>query len=482
MSSLSKFVSRPTKSFSSKLSEDRISELSELLAPFTPSIEDEVEFLSITPARSSPASSPPRDSASSSKEKRNALEDMMEKARRKGKYLPGERKDAFAEMMRSSQGSSSKYKAVPPKEKETSKLSKTIEVDDDDDFDDSFLDNLSNNDLDVIEKRAKISATSGQSLNKPRPSSSTLSNARAAVPAHKLNINVVPRPVSKPSGGSAMSKLMRETRRDWSRPNVGGVTPMVPTASSVGTGLGAYQPKPAVVARPDSDTSDDDSDSDDGGGGMSQLITTKKAVIQYQPETVRPKLRYTDDAVHLEMRKRQLEKERHARRQKRLKPDLGPLFRFVLSWDPTSTDPQPPHPDKIKLQFGEAVPIPAAFTHADQYDRVMLPLFLQELWAQSLNDKGADQDIAVEVTSRSYEDDWIDVELAVIGPWPDRVFLNETDIVMLSQPGNPKKVFARIQGVKKTFKQANIKVRIAGSMDVSTLLGKMKWLLRKHIS
>ena len=170
------------------------------------------------------------------------------------------------------------------------------------------------------------------------------------------------------------------------------------------------------------------------------------------------------------------------RRQKRLKPDLGPLFRFVLSWDPASTDPQPPHPERVKMQLGQAQPIPVSFGNAEQYDRVMLPLFLQELWAQSLNDKQMEQDIAAEVTSRAYEDDWIDVELAVVGSWPERTFLNESDVVILSQPGNPKKVFARIQGVKKTFKQANIKVRIAGAMDAPTLVSKNKWLVRKHLS
>jgi senataxin len=303
------------------------------------------------------------------------------------------------------------------------------------------------------------------------------------VPTSKLNINVVPRPAQKKGLTTSLAQMKRGMRRDFGdRQKIGGITPSIPAASSVGSGLGAYQPpKTVAVQRPDSDTSED-SDSDDGGG-MSQLINKSKIPIQViQAEPIRPKLRYTDDAVHSEMRRRQLEKERHARRQKRLKPDLGPLFRFVLSWDPTSTDAQPPHPDRVKIQLGDAQPIPAAFGQADRYDRVMLPLFLQELWAQSLNDKALEQDIAVEVTSRSYEDDWIDVELAVVGPWPDRLYLNETDVVILSQPGNPKKIFARIQGVKKTFKQANIKVRIVGAMDVPSLIGKNKWLVRKHLS
>lgn len=457
MTELDKYCRQTTKSYTSKLTDDRISELSELLAPLRLEPEDEVEFVAESPVPSS--SGKPAEKT----QKTDALEVMMNRAKDKAAAKAVPRKDAFAMLM----GKPSKTIPKPTPQ------SRSVSDDDDD-----FLAGLSANDLDVLEKRAQIAAKTGKTMagkigssSKARP---ILSAARAAVTTPKLNINVVPRP--KPSKPSAMTGLMRQLHNDHrhemrSRPPLGGVVPKLPTASSAGTGLGAYVPPSTRRPVEESDTSDS-SDSDDGGGGLSQLVKKMKSPKRFEMPVVR-KVQRMDarfDMMSAARRKEEAERAQKARMKARLHPDPNPLFREVLAWTP-STQPT----------FAKADYIPTVFPNADRYDNVMLPLFLRELWAQSENQKEEFPPVAVEVTTRAYEADWIEIQLSIVGKWPEKMYLNDSDIVILSQPdSNP--IYAKIQHVKRSFKEANVKVRIVGAMDQPGLLSRSKWFMQKHIS
>lgn len=484
---LDKFCRKPTKSYTSRLTDDLLSELSELLAPFNLGIGDEdVQIVKAVEAVSMVSSSSPGPEAGST---RSEIRD-------KGK--PPAR-NAFDELMRG-KGAKPSPSAVKPSaathpvaSAKTGSSATPIDIDD---FDDDFLANISNKDLEILEKRAQNAATTGKPMA-GSTSSTSQPLQKSAIPSRppagqKLNINVVPK-ASAPSGRSGFSSaLMRDLRKDHrhaiaerGRVPVGGIVPRLPGPSSAGTGLGVYQPPPKKPQQqPDSGSSASESSDDDDKGGLSQLIKKQKSPLKPAKTVHVPRsIQIIGNNATLEaMRKREDDRARKARMKARLKPDLNPLYRHVLGWDPAHTGPDPPHSEATRRILSSPMPVPTSFPSAQRYEQIMLPLYLQELWMQALKGEGTVTPLPIEVTSRSYEDDFLDMEVAISGQVPDRFSLNESDIVMLVQPGNPKKLFAKVQGYRRRFKDAGIKLRILQSMDQRDLAGKAKWLLYKHLS
>jgi senataxin len=74
------------------------------------------------------------------------------------------------------------------------------------------------------------------------------------------------------------------------------------------------------------------------------------------------------------------------------------------------------------------------------------------------------------------------MELAMQNALPERFTLNESDIVVLKQPGNSKQILAKVQGFRRKFKDMGLKVRILSMMDQKELGGRAKWQLKKHVS
>lgn len=125
--------------------------------------------------------------------------------------------------------------------------------------------------------------------------------------------------------------------------------------------------------------------------------------------------------------------------------------------------------------------VPTVFGDCERYRRTMLPLFLQELWLQSLKD-GSSRSVSVEVSSRSYEDSYIDLDLLLQGMIGPDFRLNETDVVVLRLPDSPKAVLARVMAFKKRMKDSALKVRILASADLPGLGVKSRWILSQYIS
>ncbi len=87
----------------------------------------------------------------------------------------------------------------------------------------------------------------------------------------------------------------------------------------------------------------------------------------------------------------------------------------------------------------------------------------------------------VEISTRTYEDDFLDMELTVQGNIPMDFYVNETDVVILRKD-NVRPVFAKVQGFRKRFKVTALKIRILAAMDQKELAGRSKWQLHKHLS
>jgi senataxin len=393
-------------------------------------------------------------------------------------------------MMRSAKSDKAATSAAPTPARAGSSKAAPIDVDD---FDDDFLDNFSAKDLDIIEKRAKMSTALPKGLAppvrpppaKPRPP-----------PTEKLKINVVPRshapPPPRPRAAGPQSKFMKDLRKEMRQENIerrrviGGVVPRLPAASGLGTGLGAYQPRPVqrVVKPVESSGSSASEDSDDDKG-LGALIKKQKSPLKAArtvPALERRPIKVLGTAMADVIRQREDRRAQQLATKQRLKPDLSPLYRYVLGWDPGFTGPLAPHPPRHAAELSAPGPVPSTFATPEHYEKVMLPLFLQELWAQCQKEQTMVPLLTVEITGRNYEDDFLDMEIGLQAPFPPKYNLNETDMVILRQPGNPKHVFAKVQGIRRKFKDTAMKLRILNMYDQKALANRSKWQLQKHVS
>ncbi|KAK8861338.1 hypothetical protein IAR55_002157 [Kwoniella newhampshirensis] len=471
---IDKFCRKASRSYTSRLTNDLLAELSELLAPFDlPDAADEVQFVK-------EVSKTPQDSIDDRGK-------IASKAPPSGQSKPVVR-NAFAEMMKASGG---KTPTPIAKSKMTSRPPKVIDVDDYDN--DDFLSNLSEADLDIIERRAKITTETARPgvATKPAVPSRLVTTARPQLPSNRLHVNLVPKPTPKPPGGTSFtSKIMKDLRKEHQaaiqerrRSEIGGIVPKLPAASALGSGLGAYTgpQRPRVVEPVDSGSSASDS-SDEENRAMKTLLAKQKSPAK----PVRPVEKRTIKVLGSSMadimrRNDDRRANAHATKQ-RLKPDLNPLYRYVLSWNPDHAGPLAPHAAKYAADLSSMRPVLTTFDSSKQYEQVMLPLYLQELWSQCGKESSASNGpaVSVEVSSRQYEDDFVEIDLIVMGPMD--FFVNDTDVVTLRQPGNPNALFAKVQAFRRKPKDTTLKVRILSAMDQRQLGGRAKWQMRKHLS
>ncbi|WVF66821.1 hypothetical protein IAT40_001563 [Kwoniella sp. CBS 6097] len=464
---IDKFCRKASRSYTSRLTDDLLSELSELLVPFNlVDLSDDVQFVKQVPGTlATPESTP---SVKPKPAVRNAFEEMMKAS---GKPI------------------------VKAKEKEKV-IIPTPKSSDVDDLDDDFLDQLSANDLDIIEKRARIDAKASRSTLPSRPTlpSKLQISARPQTPSNRLHVNLVPQPPPKPPTATTFkSKFMRELRQehqrdrhvvaqDRKRTELGGVVQKLPAASALGSGLGAYTGSRVKTVQPVDSGSSASESSDEENKAVTGLLAKQKPLPKISKPVERRSIKVIgNDASDIMRRNEERRANAHAIKM-RLKPDLNPLYRYVLSWSPDHTGPTAPHGQKFAAELANMRNVPTTFQSSKHYEQVMLPLYLQELWSQCIKETTAASGpfVLVEVSSRQYEDDFVEIDLNVVGPMD--FFVNDTDVITLRQPGNPNSLFAKVQAFRRRPKDIAMKVRILASMDQRELTGKSKWQLRKHLS
>ncbi|ODO09298.1 hypothetical protein I350_02898 [Cryptococcus amylolentus CBS 6273] len=461
---IDKFCRKTTRSFTSRLTDDSLSELSELLEPFNLA-EDEPEIQFVRETK--PPSSGTKDAK------------------------PAALRNAFSEMMKASGSkSASSSRASTPSEKRKESAGKSKDTGDEVDDDDDFFDLLSPSDLDLIEKRAVMKNKVTQTSSKLGPSS-LQSSARALPPSHKIHVDLRSKyPPTKPTSSSTFkSKFMKDLRKEHAasiherKTDLGQSAPRLPTASVLGSGLGAYTgpPKARVVEPADSGSSASES-SDDERSALKNLAAKQKSPARpARPAPEKRSIKVLADPMNDVLRRNEDRRAKAHATKMRLKPDYNPLYRYVLSWDPDHAGPLPPHGAKFAAALSKLQPVPSSFRDAKHYEQIMLPLYLQELWAQCAKDQAqTGPAIEAEIMSRQYEDDFVDIEFMVSGRGD--FWCNDSDLVTLRQPGNPKGIFAKVMFFKKQMKASSIRARIMASMDVKELCGKSKWQIRKHFS
>lgn len=453
-----------------------LSELSDLVNQFDlPINDDEIQFIKEVKALSPEAPSSDAETMSS-KLRAVALKDKHDK--HDVKPQSSQQKNAFAMMMKKAGGTyspsdgPSRPKAVKPTKPRQMTLEEFEEAD-------HLLDNLSARDLDIIERRAQVTSTLKRS-DKPKPK-------------EKLLINVVPKLYpEKKASSSYSSKFMRDLSREHKaeRRNAPVIVPRLPNAAAIGTGIGAYtgppKPAPKVVAV-SSDSSDSDSSSGEENKGLSALLARQQGV-KPAPKPVAPQ-RFTINerrpikilgasAADIVRQREEARRRAHAMTM-RLRPDMAPLFRFVLGWNPAHVGPTPPYTPKAATEIGLLQPVPTTFSNSQHYDKVMLPMFLQELWAQFKNNDPSAA-VTVEVMQKDYEDDFLDLHVVLSGAMPMGLFMNDSDVVTIQPQGQGgRQAFAKIMKFRRTFKEVAMKLRILREMDPNVGV-KGKLLLQKH--
>ena len=479
---IEKFSRRSAKNYRTKLSDDLLSDLSDLLVPFDLdlTIEDEVQYLKTVKESTSDtsalklASDAPkvsRTEAVAQPKVRNTFAEMMKKASsQKVSALP-----ASTQMVKQAKpvGSGSKYSPV-----------------DIDNFDDDFLSNISSSDLEIIEERAQVSSGAPSA---PLPMGLPHKPPRPQQPLPNLSINVVQKYArSKAVGGASFkSKVMKDMRREHyqqlterKRYEIGGIVPKLPVPSALGTGLGAYQgERRKVQPVENSGSSDSESSSEIDSKGIVGLIKRQKSPkkLAMPTPTERRPIKLLGAALEDIARQREDRRASQNSIKQRLRPDMNPLYRYVLAWNPDHIGPLAPHPPKYSAELSALSPVPTTFSDSKRYEQVMLPLYLQELWSQCIKDQPTSASVRVEVSSRTYEDDFLDMELTVQGSLPNDFYAQDTDVVLLRQP-DAQPVLAKVQGFRRRFKDVALKVRILVMMDRKELAGRSKWQLQKHIS
>lgn len=474
---LDKFCRRVSSSYNCRLSDDLLSELSDLLEGFDLPLggDEDVRFVKTV---SSVESARQRTTSASASPAPTVHKASTPSSTATSSAATSSSKNAFAMMMKKAGGT---YTATPAKSKPTDKT-KPRQMTLQEFEDDTLLDDLPARDLDILERRAKADAM----VRKP---------GKVQPPSNKLHINVAPRmyPPAKPTSSKFTSNFMKQLATEHKAhqkemKSTAAATPRLPTPlPSVGKGLGVYTgpAKPKPVAEPSSDSSSASDSSDEENKGIGALINRQKAAPKLRaPQPERRSIKILGDSYADAIKEREQKRVEAQRMRQRLNPDLTPLFRYVLSWDPTSTGSRPPYPPKVAQQLGSLAPVPTTFARPEQYEMLMLPLFLQELWAQFIKDDQLAPPIKVEVATRAYEDEFIDIDIVVPSALPPGFFLNDTDIVTirLENLADTKPIFAKVQSVKRKFKDTQIRLRIMNDMDLKGLGSKAKVVMRKHAS
>ncbi|KAG6910679.1 hypothetical protein DXG01_008723 [Tephrocybe rancida] len=203
----------------------------------------------------------------------------------------------------------------------------------------------------------------------------------------------------------------------------------------------------APAAQSESSSSESASDSDDDGqpNGLARL-----AKLQRSPKIKKPVERRRIMTMDIPVQRNAVQ-DRLARKDEirnakiRLNPDIGELYKAVLSWDYQHAGPYPPG------HRAEYATIPNQFATYDDYRKTWEPLLLLDIWAQVAASKQEDQDtFDVKVNSRQFSDQWLEIDISFTGSIKKDWYLSDTDLILLKHQNSQKLIMAKTTSYKST--------------------------------
>jgi ATP-dependent RNA/DNA helicase, senataxin len=208
-----------------------------------------------------------------------------------------------------------------------------------------------------------------------------------------------------------------------------------------------------------SSSSSSGSDEEDGPRGLASL-----GKLQKSPHSKKPAQRRTIRLMNTEFTGRNAALDRIRKREEahraalRMKPDLRPLHRIILSWNYDHDGLEPP-----VLGGGPPyVPVKDQFTSDREYQEIFEPLLTLECWNQLIKSK---EEVVPEthtcrINSRQYIDDWLELDVSVVGRPPERWWLAETDIVLLRKFGGQDSILAKVHSSARMWAEIQVTLRI----------------------
>ena len=449
---------RRSKRHKTKLNDSELAELAVLIKPFMKPENDsdnDIEYVSSSIAV--PTSKSKEHAPVKSKSKSDAFAKLMQNAE----------KGAMPRRIDST--------SIPSEKSTPASSPVVIDVDefgdDLDDFGDDFLAGLDAQTLEDMERSAanreaqrKLQKSQGQKL----PDMFKKAGPSVAKPL----VKPTPKPIIPVVRGSGLlSKIRREVAAEH-REKPALVRQLNRDVLDRNVQRLAKPSLPTPRAKTPSETSSS-SDSDEEDGGLEALKRLQKASAAKTKMTVLPPRAKLATLSRPEMSPAERQRLNAQRTKARLKPDMTMLWSTMLKWDPMQRD----FPDNLPSK------IPARFRDVQEYARTYMPLFFRELRDQSLNEMNESSDpvrLTVEVASRQHTDDFVDLELSIVGTIPNMWYLNEYDTCLLMFDG--KTVLIKVQAFKRNARNVTLHIRMDGSRDSPSLSVKSRCQLRKHMN
>ena len=205
-------------------------------------------------------------------------------------------------------------------------------------------------------------------------------------------------------------------------------------------------------------SSSEDEESDDDDEGPKGLEALSK--LQRTPTIKKPAERRQVKMLDLptdgkNSRLQQIRQRDDARRTHlRLKPDVSPLYRTLLSWNYDHDGPLPPG-DKPRL-----VPVPDRFKDYMHFRGIFEPILFLELWNQLSESKETPiESYDCRILSRQYTDEYIDLELSFESSVGKDWSLVDMDIVLMTNSGTKRRVLGKVQSYRSSYMGIQATVR-----------------------
>ncbi|KAI0078277.1 hypothetical protein K474DRAFT_1619824 [Panus rudis PR-1116 ss-1] len=256
-----------------------------------------------------------------------------------------------------------------------------------------------------------------------------------------------------------------------------GKTTVVPTKPSGSSRATSTDGKTSSHASSDAASSSDEESEDDGEGTLASLAKMQRTPKVKKPERRQVKMLDVPTNIKNPAIERMRQREDARRTGLRLKPDISPLHRTVLSWNYDDSGPEPPG-NSISLNR-----VPDKFNDPNHYRRIFEPLLLMECWAQIQQSKDEPHDsYECRIVSRQYTDDWLDMDITIEEGVKQDWNLMETDVVLLRQAGGQRSWLAKTQNFRTQFNaplQATL--RLVSSNEPGPQIGS-NWKVSKVFS
>lgn len=277
----------------------------------------------------------------------------------------------------------------------------------------------------------------------------------------------------KLDAASSIPKFKASSIASSSKSAAASVAVAVARGRSKGAASEASSSAPSVAA-----SSSDESESDEGGEkGLASLAKLQRTPTVKKPPERRQVMMLdlpgTAKNPVLERLNNRSARDEARRTGLRLKPDVTPLHRAILSWDYDADGAQPPG-ENLRLSS-----VPDRFDSEHHYRRIFEPLLLMECWAQLQQSKEVEGErYSCQILTRQYSDDWVDHDIQITDSVTKDWSLSEAEIVLLRHPGGKKGFLCKVQNYRTTMASINATLRMLASTDNGPQINT-SWTLQK---